>query len=231
MLHATDGPMAARQKERNMSIAILGAGNMAKGLAGLFAKAGYDVVLGARDVAKARAAAASVGHGAAGADLAAAAKSADVIVLAVPYDAAAAALAAAGDLAGKTIVDITNPLTPDYMGLTIGHATSAGEEIQKLAPRAKVVKAFNTIFAQVLANGGRAAGRPATVFVAGDDDAANGAVEAIARKAGFDVVQTGALKLARYLEPLAGLNIALAYGRGLGTDIAPTWNVAPAKAA
>ena len=73
-----------------------------------------------------------------------------------------------------------------------------------------------------------AARRPAdttTVFVAGDDASANGAVEAIARKAGFDVVQTGGLKLARYLEPLAGLNIALGYGRGLGTDIAPTWNV------
>ena len=117
------------------------------------------------------------------------------------------------------------------MGLTIGHTTSAGEEIQKLAPKAKVVKAFNTIFAQVLANGGKAAGRTTTVFVAGDDASANNAVEAIARKAGFDVVQTGGLKLARYLEPLAGLNIVLAYGRGLGADIAPTWNVGAAKAA
>ena len=197
-----------------MSIAILGAGAMAKGLAGVFAKAGYKVVVGAR-----------------GDSLAAAAKSAEVIVLAVPFDAAAATLAAAGDVAGKTIVDISNPLTPDYMGLTIGHTTSAGEEIQKLAPKAKVVKAFNTIFAQVLANGGKAAGRTTTVFVAGDDASANGAVEAIARKAGFDVVQTGGLKLARYLEPLAGLNVVLAYGRGLGADIAPTWNFSAAKAA
>jgi hypothetical protein len=214
-----------------MSIAILGAGNMAKGLAALFAKAGYKVVIGARDVAKAQALAASVGHDARGDAIAAAAKSAEVIVLAVPFDAAAATLAAAGDVAGKTIVDITNPLTPDYMGLTIGHTTSAGEEIQKLAPKAKVVKAFNTIFAQVLQKGGKAAGRPTTVFVAGDDASANGAVEVIARKAGFDVVQTGGLKLARYLEPLAGLNIALGYARGLGTDIAPTWNVGAAKAA
>lgn len=214
-----------------MSIAILGAGNMAKGLAALFAKAGYKVVVGARDVAKAQAVAAAAGHGARGDGIAAAAKSADFVVLAIPFDAAAEALAAAGDLAGKAIIDITNPLTPDYMGLTIGHATSAGEEIQKLAPKAKVVKAFNTIFAQVLANGGKAAGRAATVFIAGDDASANNAVEAIARKAGLDVVQTGGLKLARYLEPLAGLNIALGYGRGLGTDIAPTWNVAPAKAA
>jgi predicted dinucleotide-binding enzyme len=214
-----------------MSIAILGAGAMAKGLAALFAKAGYNVVVGARDVAKAQAAAASAGHGARGDSIAAAAKSADFVVLAVPFAAAADTLAAAGDLSGKAIIDITNPLTADYMGLTIGHSTSAGEEIQKLAPKAKVVKAFNTIFAQVLANGGKAAGRTTTVFVAGDDASANGAVEAIARKAGFDVVQTGGLKLARYLEPLAGLNVVLAYGRGLGADIAPTWNFSAAKAA
>ena len=214
-----------------MSIAILGAGNMAKGLAALFAKAGYKVVVGARDRAKAEAAAAAAGRGARGDTLAGAAQSSDVVVLAVPFAAAAEALAAAGDLSGKTVIDIANPLTADYMGLTIGHTTSAGEEIQKLAPKAKVVKAFNTIFAQVLANGGKAAGRPATVFIAGDDASANSAVEAIARKAGFDVVQTGGLKLSRYLEPLAGLNIALGYGRGLGTDIAPTWSVAPARAA
>ncbi len=214
-----------------MSIAILGAGAMAKGLAALFAKAGYKVVIGARDVAKAQALAAATGHDARGEAIAAAAKSADFIVLAVPFAAAAETLAAAGDLSGKAIIDITNPLTPDYMGLTIGHTTSAGEEIQKLAPKAKVVKAFNTIFAQVLQNGGKAAGRTTTVFVAGDDAAANNSVETIARKAGFDVVQTGGLTLARYLEPLAGLNIVLAYARGLGADIAPTWNVGAAKAA
>ncbi len=214
-----------------MSIAILVAGAMAKGLAALFAKAGYKVVVGARDVSKAQAVAASAGHGVRSDSIAAAAKSADFVVLAVPFAAAAETLAAAGDLSGKAIIDITNPLTPDYMGLTIGHTTSAGEEIQKLAPKAKVVKAFNTIFAQVLANGGKAAGRATTVFIAGDDASANNAVEAIARKAGFDVVQTGGLKLARYLEPLAGLNVVLAYGRGLGADIAATWVVAPAKAA
>ena len=96
-----------------MSIAILGAGAMAKGLAALFAKAGYNVVVGARDVSKAQAAAASAGHGARGDSIAAAAKSADFVVLAVPFAAAAETLAAAGDLSGKAIIDITNPLTPD----------------------------------------------------------------------------------------------------------------------
>ena len=64
---------------------------------------------------------------------------------------ALAALRAAGDLDGKVVVDITNPLTADYMELTIGHQTSAAEEIQKDFPKARVVKAFNSVFAQVLA--------------------------------------------------------------------------------
>ena len=106
---------------------------------------------------------------------------------------------------------------------TISHSTSAAEEIQKLAPTAKVVKAFNTVFASVLQAGGTAAGCPATVFVAGDDAGARKTVADLAVSAGFETIETGGLASARYLEPLAGLNIALAYGLGHGTDIAPTW--------
>jgi hypothetical protein len=206
-----------------MNISILGTGNMAKGLAGVFAAAGYSVVLGSRDAARAANVAREVGASVAGADLKTAAERADVVVLAVPYAAAAETVAAAGGLGGKTVVDITNPLTDDYTGLTLGHTTSAAEEIQKLAPRAKVVKAFNTIFASVLAAGGKAAGEAATVFIAGDDADATATVERVAAKAGFAPLQVGRLAVARYLEPLGGLNIALGYGRGLGTDIAPTW--------
>jgi hypothetical protein len=206
-----------------MNISILGTGNMAKGLAGVFAAAGYSVVLGSRDAARAANVAREVGASVAGADLKTAAERADVVVLAVPYAAAAETVAAAGGLGGKTVVDITNPMTDDYAGLTLGHTTSAAEEIQKLAPRAKVVKAFNTIFASVLAAGGKAAGEAATVFIAGDDADATATVERVAAKAGFAPLQVGRLAVARYLEPLGGLNIALGYGRGLGTDIAPTW--------
>jgi len=141
-----------------MSITILGAGNMAKGLAGLFANSGYEVVLGSRDPSKAQAAFASLGAKVRATDIKTAVAASELVVLAVPFNAVAATIEAAGGLAGKIVVDITNPLTADYQGLTIGHTTSAAEEIQKLAPQAKVVKAFNTLFAQVLQNGGKVGG-------------------------------------------------------------------------
>lgn len=206
-----------------MNIAIIGAGNMAKGLAARFADAGHPVTLASRDAVKAEASARDVGKGVSTASSASAVQSADIVVLAVPYDATGEVIDAAGGFAGKIVVDITNPLKADFSGLSIGHTTSAAEEIQKRAPQAKVVKAFNTIFAQVLQNGGQAAGRPATVFVAADDEAARAAVVDLARSAGFDTLETGALATARYLEPVAALNITLGYGLGHSTDIAPTW--------
>ena len=206
-----------------MNISILGTGNMATGLAMLFAKAGHTVTLGSRDAEKAKAVAGKIGNGIIGATLVEAASKADLVVLAVPFDAAAEVIRAAGDLTGKTLVDITNPMTADYSALVIGHTTSAAEEIQKLAPTAKVVKAFNTVFASVLQADGMAADRPVTVFVAGDDADARKSVTELAVSAGLEPLETGRLASARYLEPLAGLNIGLAYGLGLGTDIAPTW--------
>jgi 8-hydroxy-5-deazaflavin:NADPH oxidoreductase len=206
-----------------MNISILGTGNMATGLAVLFVKTDHTVTLGSRDAEMAKAVAKTVGNGVGGATLADAAVKADLVVLAVPFDAAAEVIRAAADLSGKTLVDITNPMTADYSALTIGHTTSAAEEIQKLAPTAKVVKAFNTVFASVLQADGKVAGRPVTVFVAGDDADARKSVSDLAVSAGLEAVETGKLASARYLEPLAGLNIALAYGLGQGTDIAPTW--------
>lgn len=206
-----------------MNIAIFGTGSMATGLANLFAKAGHKVSLSSRDAAKAAASAAELGNGVAAASYGDAAAAAQTIVLAVPYDAAPGVLAAAGDLAGKVVVDITNPMTADFSALSIGHTTSAAEEIQKVVPAAKVVKAFNTVFASVLQNGGKANGQSATAFVAGDDAEARKSVANLARSAGFKAVEAGGLASARYLEPVAGLNIALGYGLGHGTDIAPAW--------
>lgn len=204
-----------------MNISILGNGNMAKGLAVLFAKAGHTVTLAGRNVDATQAVAGELGVQAA--PIENAAHGADIVVLAVPYDATADAVAKAGGLAGKIVIDISNPMTADFSGLAIGHSTSAAEEIQKSAPEARVVKAFNTVFAQVLQNNGQAAGRPVTVFVASDDEEARSRVVELAQSAGLDTIVTGGLATARYLEPVAALNITLGYGLGHGTDIAPTW--------
>lgn len=136
--------------------------------------------------------------------------------------AAAEAIDAAGGLSGK-VVDITNPMKADYSGLSIGHTTSAAEEIQKHAPQARVVKAFNAIFAQVLQSGGEAGGRAATVFVASNDADARALVMELAQSAGFEATDAGSLATARFLEPVAALNITLGYILGHSTDMAPTW--------
>ena len=153
-----------------------------------------------------------------------AAAGADAVVLATGYADAVGALQAVGALRGKVIIDITNPLTTDYMGLTLGHTTSAAEEIAKAVPGAEVVKGFNTVFAQVLAEGADFGnGQKVTVFVASDSPRAKQTAIALAESIGFNVVDAGGLKNARYLEPLAGLNIYLGYGAGMGTSIAPNW--------
>lgn len=205
-----------------MNIAILGTGSMAKGLAHRFAASAHSVVLGSRDAERAHAVAAELGRGVKAASVRGAADAADVIVLAVPYSAARETLAAAGDLTGKTIMDITNPLTEDFAGLTIGHTNSAAEEIQRAAPGARVVKALNTVFASLLAEP-TINGAPVTAFYAGDDETANATVRILLERAGFKPEFAGALRNARYLEPVAGLNIVLGYGLGGGTSIAPEW--------
>lgn len=122
-----------------MNIAIFGTGNMASGLAALFDKAGHNITLASREPVKAQTVAAKLGTGIGVSSLADAAGAADAVVLAVPYEAAANVVEAAGDLAGKIVIDITNPLTVDFSGLTIGHTTSAAEEIQKRAPEQMVL--------------------------------------------------------------------------------------------
>lgn len=206
-----------------MNITVIGAGNMGSAFVKQLTLAGHQVNVTARDVAKAEAvAAAHPGARAVTTELAA--DQAEVVIIATAYDDAVNALRSVGDLQGKVIIDITNPLTADYMGLTVGHQTSAAEEIAKALPGADVVKAFNTVFAQVLAAGGNFGdGRKVTVFLAGDSAQSKEKVRAVAESIGFAAIDAGGLKNARYLEPLAGLNIYFGYGAGLGTHIAPTW--------
>lgn len=206
-----------------MKVTIIGAGNMGSAFVKQLVRAGHEVSVTARDSAKAAQVAAAY-PGAKAVAVAGAANGADAVVLATGYGDAAAALQAVGDLQGKVVIDITNPLTADYMGLTLGHSSSAAEEIARAVPGAEVVKGFNTVFAQVLGDGADfGEGRKVTVFVASDSARAKQTATALAQSMGFEVVDAGGLKNARYLEPLAGLNIYLGYGAGLGTAIAPTW--------
>jgi 8-hydroxy-5-deazaflavin:NADPH oxidoreductase len=206
-----------------MKVTVIGAGNMGSAFVKQLVRAGHAVSVTARDSAKA-ARVAAANPGAKAVATSGAASGADVVVLATGYADAVGALQAAGDLQGKVVIDITNPLTADYMGLTVGHSTSAAEEIAKAVPGAEIVKAFNTVFAQLLAEGADFGnGQKVAVFVASDSARAKQSATALAQSMGFDVVDAGGLNNARYLEPLAGLNIYLGYGAGLGTAIAPTW--------
>lgn len=206
-----------------MNITVIGAGNMGASFVKQLSKAGHTVKVTARDLAKAEAVAAQYDNvtAVAGDN---AANGSDIVITATAYKDAVFALQTAGNLNGKVVIDITNPLTDDFMGLTLGHSTSAAEEIAKAVPGARVVKAFNTVFAQVL-NGGAdfGNGQTVTVFAASDDSEAKADVITLAESMGFQTVDVGPLKNARYLEPLAGLNIYLGYGAGLGTDMAPAW--------
>lgn len=205
-----------------MKVTVIGAGNMGSAFVKQLTRAGHQVTVTARDSRKANQVAAA-NPGATAVATSGAAANADAVVLATGYADAIAALRSVGELNGKVVIDITNPLTDDYMGLTLGHSTSAGEEIAKAAPGAEVVKGFNTVFAPVLAEGAELGGRKVSVFVASDSARAKETAVALAQSMGFETVDAGGLKNARYLEPLAGLNIYLGYGAGLGTSIAPSW--------
>lgn len=205
-----------------MKVTVIGAGNMGSAFVKQLHAAGHSVQVIARSAEKAAALAAQY----AGVKAASAqeAGQADLLVLATGFADAVGALQGIPGLAGKLVVDITNPLTADYMGLTIGHSTSAAEEIARAVPGLRLVKGFNTLFAQALSAGADfGAGQTAQVFLAADDGEAKQVVAELARSMGFASVDAGPLKNARYLEALAGLNIYLGYGAGLGTAIAPHW--------
>ena len=143
---------------------------------------------------------------------------ADVVLLAVPFQAIDDVVKNVGDaLAGKTLIDVTNALDAN-MNLAVGFTTSGAEELQRKAPKARVVKAFNTVFAQHM-DTGKLGDQSLTAFVAGDDAGAKETVLGLARGIGFEAVDAGPLKNARWLEPLGFFNIQLGYVLGMGTQI------------
>jgi 8-hydroxy-5-deazaflavin:NADPH oxidoreductase len=204
-----------------MTVSIVGAGNMARGIATRLLGAGVDVQLLSTDGTKANELAAEL-SGAVTAGAAGEALAGDVVVLAVPYTAAADVVTRYGDqLAGKVVVDITNPLNATYDALVTPAGSSAAEEIAKVLPAgAALVKAFNTTFAGTLV-AGQVAGQPLDVLVAGDDDAAKRTVSDLIEAGGLRAVDAGPLSSARYLEALGFLHIGLqgSLGTGFGSAV------------
>jgi hypothetical protein len=175
-------------------VGIIGRGNVGGALQRGLTKAGYAVQATGREPGTVR----EVGRWA------------DVLVLAVPYGERRHAVEELGDaVRGKPLVDVTNALDRkmEYMGRL---DRSGAEEVQQLAREAKVVKAFNTVFAHTMESG-QVAGEPLALFAAGDDAEAKRIVMEMGGAIGFDPVDAGPLEHARWLEPLGYLNIALGY--------------------
>ena len=205
-----------------MNILMLGAGNMAGALAAQLSNAGHSVRITARSPDKAITLARATGATAVPPTNAIVGN--EVVFLATGYRDALKALRSIGTFEGQVLVDITNPLSDDFTSLVVGHYTSGAEEIARAMPGAHVVKAFNTLFAQVIADGPSfASGQKAPVFYASDSPRAKKTVRSLIESIGFEPVDAGGLRNARYLEPVAGLNIYFGYGAGRGTSIAPTW--------
>jgi NADPH-dependent F420 reductase len=137
----------------------------------------------------------------------------DVVVLAVPYGAVADIVAARGDqLAGKVVVDITNPVNFEtFDSLVVPADGSAAAELAEALPQSRVVKAFNTTFAATLASG-RVGDEVTTVLIAGDDADAKSLLAEIVTAGGLRAIDAGSLRRAREMEALGFLQISLAAG-------------------
>ena len=193
------------------SISIIGTGNMARAIGALAVAGGNTVEVLGRDQSKAADLAKALGDGVTTGEWGAV-PAGDIVIVAVPYATVVPVVAQYGDaLAGKVIVDISNPFNSAADGLALGEDTSIAQEAAKAAPAsASVVKAFNTIFGHVLEKG-----RPLDVFIAGDNAQAKAGVEAFIESLGLRPLDVGDLKMAHWLEG-AGLVVMGLARHGVG---------------
>lgn len=216
-----------------MNIAVLGAGSVGGALGKRLVAAGHSVYFGVRqpqeekvqqllaELSPAALGPAALGLTVQAGTVAEAVTDANVIILATPWPAAPAALAACGDVTGKIIVDCTNPLQMGAAGLelSVGFSVSGAEQLAELVPAAHLVKAFNqTGFANMAEP--VYDGKASMMFVCGDDPASRATVVELSKAIGFETIDAGALRIARLLEPLAMLWIHLSYKSELGRDFA-----------
>jgi predicted dinucleotide-binding enzyme len=199
-----------------MRITIIGAGNMGRGIGTRAVAGGHDVEIVDNDPADAKTLADELGSSASAVDKSS--LGGEIVVVAVYYPATLAAVEEYGDqLAGKVVVDISNPIDFETMdGLAVSPDTSGAEEVAKAVPSGTaVVKAFNTTFARTLV-AGEVAGQQLDVFIAGDNDGAKAKVSSLVESGGLRAIDAGPLRRARELEHLMFLQITLQEPRGLG---------------
>src|SRR5438046_8463016 len=201
-----------------MRIGILGSGLMGGKLGTICARAGHEVVFSYARTSKKLEKLARESRGKARAGTPAeAAQDADALLLAVHWSRVDDVLKQAGDLAGKVIITCSLPMNADDTALVIAHTSSGAEELAKKVPNARVVSAFGTVPSEVLFDvfaARRKANRPSLVYC-GDDSRAKKTAAELIRDVGFDPVDAGSLRIARYTEPFALLVAQLAYeGKG-----------------
>jgi predicted dinucleotide-binding enzyme len=206
-----------------MRIGILGSGLMGGKLGTLFARAGHEVVFSyARHHEKLKRLAKDAGRNARAGTPREAAQEADALLLAVHWLRMDDVLSEAGDLSGKVIVTCSLPMDAGNTGLVIGHTSSGAEELAGKLPGAKVVCAFNTVPSEVffgVYEARRKANRPSLVYC-GDDAASKEVAAELIRDVGFEPVDAGPLRIARYTEPFALLMGQLAYEGTEGPELA-----------
>jgi predicted dinucleotide-binding enzyme len=196
------------------TVTFIGLGNMTRAIGARAVEGGHAVEVVGRDQAKAHDLAASLGGGATAGTFGTA-PAGDLVILAVPYASAAQVLAQYGDvLAGKVVIDISNTFNADATALVTPQGTSGAQEIAKAVPAsAHVVKAFNTVFGHVLAQGGRL-----DVLIAGDDPDAKASVSAFIDSLGLRPLDAGDLAASHWLEAAGPLLMGLA-SHGAGFNI------------
>ena len=204
-----------------MNVTIIGTGNMARGIGTRLIAGGHDVTVLGKETEAAEAVVRDIdGKGRAEAGRTGDPITGDVVVLAVYYPDAREAVEQYGDaLAGKVVIDITNPVNESFDGLVTPPDGSAAQELARSAPGARVVKAFNTTFAGTLSEG-RVADQPLDVFIAGDDEDAKTTVASLAKDGGLNPIDAGPLKRARELEAMGLLHMTLQGSLGTGFSTA-----------
>ena len=206
-----------------MRIGILGAGLMGGKLGTIFARTGHEVVFSyARSTAKLTKLAKTAGASARAGTPAEAVESADAVLIAVHWSRMADVLQQTGDVSGKVVITCSLPMNAEDTGLVVADTSSGAEELAKMMPKARLVSAFATVPSEVLFavyDARRRATRPSLVYC-GDDAGGKRVAAELITDVGFDPVDAGPLRVARYTEPFALLMAQLAYEGTEGPELA-----------